>query len=367
MGERGSTRVTTYLGLSAILWVATALGLHAEVVPFDSPRWKIQARESRIEDHLGRPSLYLGNGMAWLEDVELEDGIVEFDIAFTPDRGFAGPMFRMQDSNNYEHFYLRPHQSGQPDASQYTPVFGSASGWQLYHGPGYGVPVVYPYDQWMHVRVVFSGGQGEVYIDSDEPVLVMHELKREPQPGRVGLSSYLAKAHFANFEYQDTPGIDLRGTPGESLAAPANAVMNWSVSSAFPEAQLDGKDSLHATDTDGLSWTDLDAESTGITNLARVTNLNDDTNTVFARVSVAAEGAKVQRVRFGYSDRVRLYFKGKLVYRGDNGYRSRDYRYLGTIGLFDEVYLPLEKGDNEIWFAVSESFGGWGILVDLAP
>ena len=40
---------------------------------------------------------------------------------------------------------------------------------------------------------------------------------------------------------------------------------------------------------------------------------------------------------------------------------SRDYRYLGTIGYFDEVFLPLEPGKNELWFAVGENFGGWGL------
>ena len=35
-----------------------------------------------------------------------------------------------------------------------------------------------------------------------------------------------------------------------------------------------------------------------------------------------------------------------VVYAGDNRYRSRDYRYLGTIGYFDQVYLPLAAGDN---------------------
>jgi hypothetical protein len=38
---------------------------------------------------------------------------------------------------------------------------------------------------------------------------------------------------------------------------------------------------------------------------------------------------------------------------------------LGTIGLFDDLYLPLEEGENEILFAVSETFGGWGIMVQL--
>ena len=39
-----------------------------------------------------------------------------------------------------------------------------------------------------------------------------------------------------------------------------------------------------------------------------------------------------------------------------------DYRYLGTIGLFDTVYLPLHPDVNEIWFALGEAFGGWGIM-----
>jgi hypothetical protein len=34
---------------------------------------------------------------------------------------------------------------------------------------------------------------------------------------------------------------------------------------------------------------------------------------------------------------------------------------MGTIGLFDEVYLPLKKGHNELWLAVTETFGGWGV------
>ena len=41
---------------------------------------------------------------------------------------------------------------------------------------------------------------------------------------------------------------------------------------------------------------------------------------------------------------------------------ENDLFHLGAIGLFDELYLSLKPGTNELWFAVSESFGGWGIL-----
>ena len=34
-------------------------------------------------------------------------------------------------------------------------------------------------------------------------------------------------------------------------------------------------------------------------------------------------------------------------------------------GLFDEVVLPLDRGENELWLAVSEDFGGWGVTLQL--
>ena len=63
----------------------------------------------------------------------------------------------------------------------------------------------------------------------------------------------------------------------------------------------------------------------------------------------------------GFSDRAVVYLNGRALYRGDDTYRSRDYRFLGSIGWYDTVYLPLVEGDNELVVAVSEDFGGWGI------
>jgi len=41
--------------------------------------------------------------------------------------------------------------------------------------------------------------------------------------------------------------------------------------------------------------------------------------------------------------------------------RARDYRFYGTIGYWDQLFLDLKKGRNEIVIAVSENFGGWGV------
>ena len=109
------------------------------------------------------------------------------------------------------------------------------------------------------------------------------------------------------------------------------------------------------------SWTTLAAEASGISNLAEVSRVSEG-NTVFARHVLPAERADSKLLSLGYSDQARVYLNGKLLYVGDNTYQTRDYRYLGTVGLFDSVVLPLEKGDNELWIAVTEAFGGWGII-----
>ena len=61
----------------------------------------------------------------------------------------------------------------------------------------------------------------------------------------------------------------------------------------------------------------------------------------------------------------RVYVNGKIVYAGQRVFRSRDYRYLGTIGYFDAVYLDLKEGENEVVFAITETFGGWGLRARL--
>ena len=334
----------------------------AQIVPFDSDRWEIDAREGRVEDYLGRQSLYLQGGVAWITDDNFTNGVIEFDVAFSRERGFMGGIWRMQDRSNYEEFYMRPHQSGNPDANQYTPVINGVSGWQLSHGPGYGAPVSYSFDQWMHVKIVVAGSRGEVFIDSEAPVLMMHELKRAVEPGKVGLSaSNFAPAYFSNFRYQKIDQPTLQGTPPEPEPAPEGTITAWSVSNAFDEASLANKTTLTDADQQELTWTTLDAEARGITNLAHRQGLAPAENTVFAKVTIQSERAQIKQVRFGYSDRVKVFVNGGLVYGGSNQYLTRDYRYLGTIGLFDAVYVPLEAGTNELWFAVSETFGGWGL------
>ena len=334
-----------------------ATAVHAEQYPFGSDAWDIEAEEAEIVDYLGERSLRIRGGYATLPGVDLTDGLIEFDIAVSAERGFSGAIFRVQDLANYEHFYIRPHMSGNPDANQYTPVFNGVSAWQLYHGEGFGSPVNYRVNDWMHVTIAYRGDRAEVFIDSDTPVLAVDALRRAIAGGSVGVGAgNFAPAYFANVEVSPLPanyrfaefdGRTVRTTPG--------TVQTWQVSRAFPEKDL------AARLANPGDWTGLAAEPKGITNLARAPGATLENDTVIARVVIDSRERQTKTVDFGYSDRVTVYLNGRPLYRGDNSYQTRDYRYLGTIGLFDTVFLPLEEGANELWFAVTEAFGGWGI------
>jgi hypothetical protein len=352
--------------LAAALLCVPMLALRArsETVPFDSGRWEIQAAESRVVEHLGRGSLYLKGGVAAVKDSDFTDGVIEFDIAFTGERGFMGAVWRMQDFENYEEFYLRPHQSGNPDANQYQPVFNGVASWQLYYGEGYSAPTRYDNNRWTHVRIVVSGRRAEIYIkDMETPALFVSEFKRETKGGRVGLSAgAFAPAYFSNFAV--TPASappPLKGAPKEAAATPPGVVRSWMVSDAFDGKSLEGKYQLAPADARKLNWRKLGAEPNGTANLARVQGVAEGRDTVFARLVIRSEREQVKRIRFGFSDAVKVYFDGRLLYGGSDLYLSRDYRFLGTMGLFDELYLPLKRGDNELWLAVTENFGGWGV------
>jgi len=341
-----------------LIGLMLSAGLRAEVVPFESGRWNFEANEHEVVDYLGQKAVRIKGGYATIDDLSLESGLIEFDIAVSPERGFSGAIFRVQDLANYEHFYIRPHQSGQVDANQYTPVINGVSGWQLYHGEGYGAPVSYHFDEWMHVKIAFAGNRAEVFIDSIDPVLIVTDLKREPRSGGVGFGAGdFAPAWFANFTVSDLPEDYAFTLVKRKAPEPdPNRVMSWEVSGAIAEEEVD------TLIGNSFEWSRQEAEPTGITNLARAPGKEPGKNTVIARLSIESDKAQMKGLAFGYSDAVTVYINGVPMYSGTNVYQSRDYRYLGTIGLFDRVYLPLKAGQNDVRFAVTEAFGGWGII-----
>jgi len=63
---------------------------------------------------------------------------------------------------------------------------------------------------------------------------------------------------------------------------------------------------------------------------------------VLVRTTVHAPRDRVLPLELGFSDRAVVFLNGRALFRGDDSYRSRDYRFLGSIGFWDILYLPLE-------------------------
>jgi hypothetical protein len=334
------------------------------VVPADPTQWIVAAAEHRFEDHLGRPSLYLRDGLATVADTHFLNGVIELDMAVDGARGFPGVVWRAQGDEDFEWFFVRPHRTGDLDASQYTPVFHGIPGWQLYHGRPYTAPVPIPVEEWFRIRIVVSDAVAEVFVvDMTTPLLVIDELKRAVEPGAIGLlAGGDPGAHVSDFGFETVSSPPIRRSVAAAEAVADGVVRTWWVSDPFPEEGLASRVSLSGEDVAGRPASRLDAEPSGLADLARVSGITDGKNTVFARTIVRADRDLIKRLDFGFSDRVRVYLNGHLLFSGDDTYQSRDHRFLGSIGFFDALYLPLVGGRNELTLAVTEvDLGGWGV------
>ena len=369
--KHNATRLARFGALLSVAVAALAAIAPAQQ-PFDTSAWAISAKEWRVEPYRGRTALLLREGAAWLRGSRFQNGTIEFDIAFSEVSGFPGIAFRAATRADYELFYLREDLSGQPHATQYTPVLHGLYAWQIYAGPAWEATARWTYDRWMHVTLVVSGTSAELYVDGDR-VQVIPRLRGPDGAGEVGLLAGPGAARFANFVVRPADAPSLAGTlpavpdstsPAVPDSTPAGIVRTWRVSTPFAESLMTGVADLAAVPGPG-TWDTLGIEERGIANLARLAGSGKERNTVVAAVTITSDRARTVPVRFGFSDRVRVYLNGRMLYAGNDGFGTHDPDFLGIVGLFDELALPLERGPNDLWFAVSETFGGWAITADL--
>jgi hypothetical protein len=330
-------------------------------VPFTKDEWNMQYGEITPETYLDKEDILLKSGAIMTKHVNLLDGSFEVDMSFPEQRGFPGFAFRMQNEKSFENFYVRPHHSGNPDATQYTPVFNGQAGWQLYNGEGYTKEFTYKFNSWHHIKIDLHGLQAEIFIDDmQKPLIKVAELKNDWKGGQIGLISGGMPVHFANLQYTST-----HGASPTRAAVPSNGtgglVTRYQVSNVVNRALFEKKTQLEQALKDKFTWTTQSTEPSGLLDLARFSEVNKDSNAIAVKVLIESTAEQVKEISFGFSDYVTVYFNNRAVYSGSDKYMSRDYRFLGTIGFFDKLFLPLKKGMNELWFVVSEDFGGWGL------
>ncbi len=330
-----------------------------DIIPIDTNTWSINGNYI-IENYKGKNAIYLKGGALTLKDTKFLNGTIEYDIFLKETPAFPGVYFRVNDQNG-EQFYVRPHQSGNPDANQAAPVVNGISPWQFYYGPRYSFPFEYKFEDWTHVKIVVNDDKAQVYLDYSETPNLSWNLFHEPAAGDVILRGGGAEAlHIADIkiDMDSYQLVDFNSIERESIEG---AIAEWEISDMFEEKDLEDPTKLEPV-INARKWGRKILLEEGVAaNISRQQQLfnGEPGNTVFAKITINSSRDQIKLFDFGYSDRVVAILNGEAIYRGNNKWRSRDYRYLGTIGLFDSIYLNLKKGDNTLLMAVSEDFGGW--------
>ncbi len=370
-------------GLIALLVASAAHAQSTLAVPPDTTRWELQGKAEPAE-YQGRACLHLDGGAATLKDFQMRDAVIDLDVATTAARGFIGLQFRLSDDGaNAECVYIRPHRSGYPDATQYTPVLGTGLNWQIYDGPGFTAVADIPRNEWFHLRLEVAGAQAKLYVkDLATPALVMDDLKSGVQKGQLALWVLTGATYVSNVEIRPTPDVPwVRHEP----PMPAGTLTHWSVSPSYDALARNLEHPLTRAESDTMRWQAIEAEPPGFVTLyryreaphPRVSFANDFSKrlepqpgmrVVYARTTIDAERDRVERLDIGYSDDVSVFLNGRILYRGRSAQNFRDPGFLGIVNAEDDaVYLPLKKGRNELMLAVSELGGGWGFVCRLVP
>lgn len=142
-----------------------------------------------------------GSSYAILKGSSFQDGTVEVDMAGKPAagagpgaRGFIGIAFRVRD-NSYEYIYIRPTNGRADDqvrrnhSTQYSsyPDFDFAR-LRRESPEKYESYVDLKPGEWTKFRIEVDGRKARLYINAaEQPVLLVDDLKLEPQAGAIAL------------------------------------------------------------------------------------------------------------------------------------------------------------------------------------
>jgi len=138
-------------------------------------------------------------------------------------------------------------------------------------------------------------------------------------------------------------------------------VTDWRLSQPFKARLLDPEHPLAAESSTPLEWTPFAARPDGLVDVSRhCGRLGSEPDSIVARTTLRAARDEDRRFRFGYSDEIRVFLNGRLLFAGESAYTQRDPSFLGIVGPYDSLYLPLRKGDNDLLVVVTERMGGWG-------
>ena len=298
------------------------------------------------------------------DSFDFQNGTIECDLYSPSDKAYLGIVFRITSLSNFENIYFQPHTSGKWDAVQYDPIFNRSATWQLYNGTKYQAVANIPVREWFHVKIQVIGDSAKVYLDNNPKQVLSVKLKHDYSSGSIGVFSY----HPANFTNLKVTKLDtvLSFKPELTTASKKTYISNWLISEPYDNYNFKIEKPF-LNDSIVRKWQTVNAEEDYLINLNRHFALSKTKNTVLAKVTIDSKKKQTKKLYFGYSDKIKIYLNEDSVFIGDNSFHESD-KFEDRGYVLDKhqmIELPLEKGENELFFEISEKMFGWGFIAKL--
>jgi hypothetical protein len=342
----------------------TAAATKTIAVPMKAENWTFKENTVQFLEYKSRPSLKIlpESGPVVLKNLDFTDGTIEFDHEPINPR-FSSVYFHWQDDKENECFYFRNGRAGNPtavDAVQYAPFLNGVNLWDVMGQ--YQSPASFGKQSWNHVKLVISGKQMRVYVNSDrKPTLEIPRLEGNATHGTIAfdgegiISNLLIKPNQTE-GLSPTAGIDPTDHDPRYLR-------NWQVSQPIiiPKGIDFSQDLVPGKET---AWQPIEAERRGLINLTRQYGKSETRRIVWLKTTIKSELAQKRRLDFGFSDEVWVQINGKLLYVDKNYYGQPIMKEPdGRLSIENTTFsVPLNQGDNELLIGVGNDFYGWGIV-----
>lgn len=308
-------------------------------------------------------------GTAVAKNTDFSEGSIDFDIQPT-DSNFASFYFHWQDASEAESFYFRTGwAAGHPaimEGVQYTPVIKGVACWNLM--PHYQGNANFRQDAWNHIRIIISGRQMLVYVNSDNrPTLTIPRLEGNTTHGSLAFSGQMLVAHLAIHPSASTAIASLSGPEGyDPTDNDPRYLRQWQVTQpdTIPTGIDFGKNMLPGKQS---TWSPIQAERRGLINLSRQFGGARTRRIVWLKTTLTADKEWNYKINLGFTNDVWVFLNGRYLYTDKNYYDEPSMKTpRARLSIENCSFnLPLKAGANELLIGVGNDFFGWGIAARL--
>jgi len=344
------------------------------IIPFEASRFDTSQRKAMFMNAKGMkimmisPSATRNTTPVTLKGLNFTNGTIEFDAR--PSEGDVDDAitinFHQRDVFNFESLYLRIQADEtlqRADAIQYSPYIHGVNLWDIMT-PYRGYALIHNKD-WNHFKLVISGLQMLVYVNSNKPTLSISRLEGNTTAGSI---SFDGEATFANLVIK--PGQTEGLSPDAGMDLTDNDptyVRKWEVTKPRFIAM---NQELTAADlpTDTTQWQPIVAERRGLINLNRkfegpeFTSYPKSRRYVWLRTTIRSDKKQNVKLQLGFNKEVYVFINKELLYIDKNEAGELYQKYPG--GRLDvsntSFNVPLKEGPNELMIGIAVKDYGWG-------